>query len=198
MASFYGSIDLMKVKGAKLLSGLNEKYPQMNYVCIPCVNYSGVKLMPHRNDDGVSASLSLNMWPVSEKYRQTIIANRASRGEDVTKYNPPSHQLEVHYEEDFVEKAKEAARKRILKEHPDWENAPEHEQELKNAVYNAVRIRLGNIYAHIAREQQQAYTSAAPAATGARAYVPPTVDANGNPIDDPLGGAPMEDDDLPF
>lgn len=193
MASFYGTIDLMKIKGAKVLSGLDEKHPKMNYVCIPCVNYSGVELKS--GDNGTyRATLPINLWPLPESYRQKAIASRASRGEDVTNFNPPSHGAEVNYTQEFREKALETAKKRILTEHPDWKDAPEHEKELKNEMFNAVRIKLGNIYAHVAQPQQPTYTQqpVMPQATG---WQPPTVDANGNP--DPLG-LPVDDDDLPF
>lgn len=195
MASFYGSIDLLKIKGARLLSGIDEKHKDMNFVCIPIVNYSGVSLQQNRDGQGYRASLPVNLWPVSEKYRQTAIANRQSRGEDITNYNPPSHQMEVSYQQDFREKAMEAAKKRILTEHPDWKDNPEHEKDLQNAVFNAVRIRLGNITAHIARQQQMTYQqpTAAPAAQGVAGYVPPQYDANGDPL-----GADYEGDDLPF
>lgn len=193
MASFYGTIDLMKIKGAKVLSGLDEKHPNMNYVCIPIVNYSGVELRKG-DDNNYRASLPVNLWPLPESYRQKVLASRASRGEDVTNFNPPSHSAEVNYPEDFRKKAQEAARKRILTEHPDWKDNPEHEQELKNAVFNAVKIKLGNIYAHVAQPQQPLYQQqpVMPQATG---WQPPVVDANGNA--DPLG-LPVDDDDLPF
>lgn len=202
MASFYGTIDLLKLKGAKLLSGLDDKHPQMNWVCVPCVNYSGVEVRKHHNDDGFSATFPINLWPVSEKYRQAVIANKQSRGDDISNYNPPSHQVEVGYSQEFRQKAMDAAQKRILSEHPDWKDNPAHERELKNAVYDAVRVRLGNITARIDRSQQQSswgnnynsgYTQA-PAATGAQQWNPPTVDDQGNemPAYNP------EDDDLPF
>lgn len=195
MASFYGSIDLMKLKGARLLSGIDEKHPQMNFVCIPCVNYSGVEIRKHRQDDGYSASLNVNLWPVGEKYRQAAISNRQSRGEDISNYNPPSHQMEVGYPQTFREKAMEAAKARILREHPDWAS-PEHDRDVKNAVYEAVRIRLGNIIAHVSRQQQQqpyGYQSA-PTAQGVQGWTPPQVDAQGNE----LPAYNPEDDDLPF
>lgn len=198
MASFYGSLDLLKFKGAKLLSGLDEKHPEMNYVCIPIVNYSGVSLLKG-HDGNMRANVPLNYWPVSERYRQAIIANKQSRGEDISRFNPPSHQVEVSYSQEFREKALEAAKKRILTEHPDWKDNPEHEKELKSEMYNAVRIRLGNITAHV-EWGSSGYGSPsngyqqAPAAQNAQPWTPPTVDADGNE-QMPYG---MEDDDLPF
>lgn len=195
MASFYGSIDLLKLKGARLLSGIDEKHPQMNFVCIPIVNYSGVSLQQNRDGSGFRAQLPVNLWPVSDRYRQIVIQNKISRGEDVNGYNPPSHQMEVSYPQEFREKAMEAAKKRILTEHPDWKDSPEHEKELKNEIYNAVRIRLGNITAHIAQQYQQTAqpTQAAAPSQPPLDYVPPQYDNNGNPIDESYEG-----DDLPF
>lgn len=193
--NFYGTIDLLKLKGAKLLSGLDEKNPRMNFVCIPIVNYSGVSLQQGHDGQGFRAQLQVNLWSLPDSYRQKAIQNRMSRGEDVSTYNPPSHSLEVNYKQDFREKAMEAARKRILREHPDWENNPEHAQELKNAVSDAVRIKLGNITASLSsytQQQPQAPQAAAPA-QAPQDYIPPQCDANGNPME-----VNNQDDDLPF
>lgn len=192
--NFYGSIDLLKLKGARLLSGIDQKNPKMNFVCIPVVNYSGVALQQARDGHGYRAQLQVNMWALPDSYRQKAVQNRMSRGEDVSTYNPPSHSLEVNYTEEFRARAMEAAKKRILKEHPDWENNPQHEKELTNAIYDAVRIKLGNITASMSAYTQQ---SSAPVATAAAQpptdYIPPQTDANGNPLDDSYQG-----DDLPF
>lgn len=197
MASFYGNIDLMKLKGAKLLTGLDEKKKDRVYVCIP-VAWSEIKTTQDAQGN-THARLSVNLWETGAKYRQACIAGKQARGEDVSNYIPPSHQMEVGYSEDFRTKAEEAARKRLLKEHPDW-SQPEHAQELKNAIYNAVRVRLGTISAHVAKEQR---ASVATAVQGVSGYTPQQTEGADGQVQgaaDPNDPFANDDypDDLPF
>ena len=193
MSSFSGSIDLMQCKGARLVSGIDEKHPGRNYVCIP-VEWSEIKVTEDTQRHTFRASLRVNLWPTSDAFKQACISRRLRDGESVDGYNPPSHTMEVGYSEDFRDKAMAAAKNRLLNEHPDWDKDEQTNKDLRNAMYNAVRVRLGSFYVNIPK-QQTAYTAAAPAVgSGISGYQPAQ-------NDDPFAAAAQGDggmDDLPF
>ena len=194
---FSGKINLLGFKGAKLMTNLDERYPKMPYICIP-VNWNDIEL----SSDGKYANAGVRMQETSEKYRQSCIQRRQMSGDSMEGYFPPSHTVDVSFSKDFRDKAMEAARKRIVSEHPEWQTnedmqKPEFNQELKNAIYDAVRIRLGSLYARIRQQPQQPAASQpmGQQAQGAQQYVPTTTD--------PITGEPVQsynpnDDDLPF
>lgn len=111
MASFNATIDLMQLKGARLLSGIDQQHPGRNYICIP-VDWSEIKVTENRQQPGsYRANMRLNLWPTNDKFRQACIDRRAQRGEDTTDYTPPSHTIELGYSQEFLEKAKAAVEK---------------------------------------------------------------------------------------
>lgn len=195
MADFNGKVNLLALKGAKVFSGLDPAHPQMNWVCIP-VPYNEIEL----SADGKYANVGIRMVETNDKFRQACIQRRQMAGDPMDNYTPPSHQVEVSFSKEFREKAMEAARKRIVSEHDDWMSNPdmqdpEFNKELRNAIYDAVRLRLGSMYARF--RQQQTMQTAAPAAAGQpSAWTPPAVD--------PITGMPVQpgynpdNDDLPF
>ena len=194
--NFSGNLNLLQMKGAKVFSGLDPQRPQLNFVCIP-VAYNDIEL----SADGERADVGVYVAETSDKYRQACIQRRQMNGDDMTDYNPPSHTVEVSLSREFRERAMEAARKRIVAEHKEWQanpdmQNPEYNRDLKNAMYDAVRIRLGSLYARM-RQQPSAMQTAAPAAAGQpTAWAPPAVD--------PLTGQAQQpaydptEDDLPF
>lgn len=192
MASFNANIDLMSLKGAKLLSGIDQKHPERNFVCIP-VDWSEIKVTENQQQGGFRANLRINLWPTSDKFRQACIDRRAQRGDDTADYNPPSHTIEVGYSQDFQKKAQAAAKARLLKEHPEWVDTDENfNKDLKNAIREAVRVRLGTVFTNVRKEQSQ-YTGTAPAAQGYTSWTPPQ---QAQPSD-PFSSA-YDDDEPPF
>lgn len=191
MSSFSGSIDLMQCKGARLVSGIDEKHPGRNFVCIP-VEWSEIKVTEDAQNHTFRASLRVNLWPTSDAFRQACVTRRLQRGESVEGYNPPSHTMEVGYSEDFRTKAMEAAKKRLLNEHPDWDKDEQANKDLRNAMYNAVRVRLGSFYVNIPK-QQATFTASAPAVgTAISGYQPAQ-------SDDPFASmGEVDESDLPF
>lgn len=195
MANFSGTENLLAFKGAKVFTGLDEKRPQMAWVCIP-VPFNDIEL----SADGKYANVGIFMQETNDKFRQACIQRRQMSGDDMTNYMPPSHQVEVSFSKEFRERAMEAARKRIVSEHPEWQTnedlqKSEFNKELKNAMYDAVRIRLGSFYARIRQQQSAASQPVGQQAQTAQAWTPPQVD--------PITGQPVQDynpadDDLPF
>lgn len=186
MASFNATIDLMALKGARLLSGIDQKHPGRNYVCIP-VDWSEIKVTENQQMGGYRANLRVNLWPTSDKFRQACIERRRQRGDDTDDYNPPSHTVEVGYSQDFLDKARAAAKARLLREHPEWDSDENFNKDLKNAIFEAVRVRLGTAFTHKPREQST-FTGQAPAAQGLGNYQ--------QKQEDPF--AQQADEDVPF
>ena len=189
MANFSGNINLLGFKGAQVFTNLDPQRPQMAFVCIP-VPFNDIQL----SQDGKYASARVFMAETNDKFRQACIQRKQQSGDDMTGYTPPSHQMEVSFSTEFRQRALEAARKRILGEHPEWTGAdledPEHNIDLRNAMYDAVRCRLGSMYCHQRTGgQQSAAPASAQAAQGAQGWNPGS-DAPFPPQD--------QTDDLPF
>lgn len=191
MSSFYGTIDLAACKGAKLCSGINEENPKQNFVCIP-IDWNEIQVREDSNTpSGYRANMKINMWAATDRFRQACIDNRLKRGESVDGYNPPSHTIEVGLTQAFLEKAKASAKKRILSEHSEWSTPEQQDEqqnhELRNMIYNAVRLSLGSMYASIPKNAPS-FKGTAQAAGAVSGYQQP---ADGGPFDDP-------ECDLPF
>lgn len=189
MANFSGSLNLMGFKGARVFTNLDQQHPQMAFVCIP-VPFNDIQL----SQDGRYANARVFMAETNDKFRQACIQRKQQSGDDMTGYLPPSHQMEVSFSPEFRQRALEAARKRLVSEHPEWTGAdledPERNQDLRNAMYDAVRCRLGSMYCH--QRPSATPAAAAPAATaaqGAQGWTP----QDGQPFP-----AQEETDDLPF
>ena len=189
MANFSGQMNLLGFKGARVFTNLDPQKPQMAWVCIP-VPYNDIQLA----QDGKYASARVFMAETNDKFRQACIQRKQQSGDDMTGYMPPSHQMEVSFSQEFRQRALEAARKRLLGEHPEWTGSdledPEHNTDLRNAMYDAVRCRLGSMYCH-----QRTTISASPSVSVAQ----PAQGAQGW---QPGGDAPFppqqDTDDLPF
>jgi len=187
MANFSGTMNLMGFKGAKVFTNLDQQRPQMAWVCIP-VPYNDIQL----SQDGKYANARVFMAETNDKFKQACIQRKQQSGDDMTGYMPPSHQMEVSFSPEFRQRALEAARKRLISEHPEWTGAdledPEHNTDLKNAMYDAVRCRLGSMYCH-----QRQSVNASPANT---ANISQAQGAQGWQEGVPF--PPQESDDLPF
>ncbi len=203
MANFSGKMNLLGFKGAKVYTGLDAERPQMAWVCVP-VTFNDITL----SQDGKRADVGFYMQETNEKFRQACIQRRQMSGDPMEGYNPPSHQMDASFSKDFRAKALEAARKRIVSEHPEWQanpdlQQPEFNNDLKKAMYDAVRIRLASVYAHVRQQQgygqQSAYGQPQAQAFGGQAqtWQPPQTDPlTGQPV--AQGGYDPADDDLPF
>lgn len=189
MANFSGQINLKGFKGAQVFTGIDAEHPNVPYICIP-IPYNDIQV----SQDGRYVSARVYMQETKEEYKQACIQRRQQSGDDMTGYMPPSHQMEVSFSREFRERAMEAARKRLLSEHPEWTGAdlsdPKVNTDLRNAMYDAVRLRLGSMYYHQTRSdaapQQPQYAQAG----SAQQWTPPQTD--------PATGIPVTDDDLPF
>ena len=108
MANFSGLLNLLGFKGARVFTHLDEKHPDMAWVCIP-VPYNDIQI----TQDGKYASARVFMAETNDKYRQTCIQRKQQSGDDMTGYTPPSHQMEVSFSPEFRQRALAAATWRI-------------------------------------------------------------------------------------
>lgn len=175
MASLTGSINLMSLAGAKLLKVKSEDGKSEELcVCIP-VGKSGITISKNERDaQHPYVNLNVALWPVSERYRQAIIDARVRRGDDVSGFTPPSHQMEVSFAEKVRIEMKQGGRiynamkQRVTEEHDahlsegdtPWTGLDETQQDeenrkLRNAIYNSMKLQLGNFYIHQAQPSQQ-------------------------------------------
>lgn len=190
MANFNGTVDLMKLRGVKYLSGIDKANPARAYICIPA-EWNDVKVVndPHATS-GYRGPLRLAMYQTNEKYAAACIKAKQERGDDMTDYNPPSHTCQLRYSSEYLKILNEAAKKAILDKHLEW-NTPELKDETRNtdlkyAMSDMVRIPLGSFYVNHPMQQNSAPPMAEHAAPDFSQATAP-VEGEGNP-----------DDDLPF
>jgi hypothetical protein len=201
MASYSLSPDLFGMNGTKVFTNLDEKHPDWPWVCFPQplnpITFKAAKNDPNRQ----MAFLSLNMWPLSENYKNAIRRSALEQGDN----NPrvPTHELCLNFTIEtikqfakvfpkLVEQVKEANKERdpeIVNQDPTDENT-----HLFKALRNRLNKRIALVYQPQLQQQPSPYAQPAFAAAGAATgYVAP---AEGT---DPLAGFSDADvGDLPF
>ena len=183
MADFSGKQNLLAFKGAKLVTGIDEERPSLVYVAIP-VAWNDIEV----SQDGKRAMSGIYLSETTDKFRQACRERRQMSGESMEGYLPPSHTMEVRFDKEFRERALAAACKRLLVEHPEWagNEDPQQNAELRNAMYDAVRVRLGSLY--LSQRQTQVSNNAQPQfsqAQSPQAYQP-NAQSVGNSYEDDL------------
>lgn len=188
MANFNGSVDLMKLAGAKYLAGIDKESPNRTYICIP-VNWNDIKVVNDEHSaSGLRSTLKLAMYQTSENYVKACIEGKKRKGEDVNDYNPPSHTCEIRYSKDYLEKLREAAKKAVLAEHKEY-NTPELQDEkknleLRNQISDRTRIKLGSMYVRQHLADNDVAPMAEHAAPASVAPASPEGENGNNPEDD--------------
>lgn len=203
MASYNGSLDLLSLNGAKVFSGIDQKNPNRAFVCIP-IDLNDIKVATSRNDANKQlAGLRVNIWPLSENYKNAARRSAAERGD--TNANIPTHELTQSFSNDYihaaiktfpklVEQVKQANKDRnpdIVNQDPNDENT-----HLFKAIRNRMNKRIAMLYQPQTQPQQQtAYPQQFAQASSPTSYVAPAESS------DPLAGVSyddLSDDDLPF
>lgn len=192
MANFSGSIDLMKLQGARYLAGIDSYNMDRQYICIP-VTWNDIKVQADSNaQSGYRATLKLSYFQTSEAYAKACKEAKQRNGDDITNYTPPSHTCELRYSKEYLEKLREKAKANILAAHPEW-NTPElqdetRNKELRNAIYDMTRLRLGSSYVMHSRNTNDDMPPMAQRAAAATTPATPPAEGDGN----------NPEDDLPF
>lgn len=192
--------DLFALYGPKILTNLDEKFPDWPWVCIPLplnpITYKKSKKDPNKQ----MAFLSTAIWPLSENYKNAIRRSALERGD--SNLPIPTHEECLNFPIEqikqiikafprLVEQVKEANKERdpdIVNQDPTDENT-----HLFKAIRHRLNKRLSLVY-QIQQQQPSPYALPTFAAAGAvTGYVAP---AEGT---DPLAGYTDADvGDLPF
>lgn len=148
------------------------------------------------------AFLSLNMWPLSENYKNAIRRSAMENGDS----NPriPTHELCLNFSVEYIKQAAKTLPKLVeqVKEQfkatdPDIVNQDPADEKthLFKAIRNRLNKRIALVYQPQLQQQPSPYAQPTFAAAGAATgYVAP---AESSGVD--LGGYnPAEDEDLPF
>ena len=197
MASYNGSLDLLSLNGAKVFSGIDQKNLNRAFVCIP-IDLNDIKVTTSRNDANKQlAGLRVNIWPLSENYKNAARRSAAERGD--TNANIPTHEITQSFSNDYihaaiktfpklVEQVKQANKDRnpdIVNQDPNDENT-----HLFKAIRNRMNKRIAMLYQPQAQPQQQAYQQQFTSASAPTQYVAPAEGTNA-PFD-------YNDEDMPF
>lgn len=202
MASFSLSPDLYVFNGMKVFTNLDEKHPEWPWVCFPQplnpITFKTASNDPNRQ----MAFLSLNMWPLSENYKNAIRRSVMEKGNS----NPriPTHELCFNFPVEYIKqvakslpKLVEQVKEQFKETDPDIVNQDPTDENthLFKAIRNRMNKRIALVYQPQLQQQPSPYVqqnyAAASAATG---YVAPT-EENTDPF---AGNTYNEEDDLPF
>lgn len=201
MASYNGSIDLLALNGAQVMTGVDQKNPQRAYVCIP-VDFNEIKLTVSRNDPSKQiAGLRVNIWPLNENYKNAVRRSAQERGD--ANVNVPTHEMQMSYSTDYIKAI--AAKAPGLVEQVKQENkdrdpgiVTQNVQDETSHLFKALRSRMNKRLAMLYQPQQQAAPSTIQqpnyqTAGTATAYVPQAEQDDAYAF-----GANFNEDDLPF
>lgn len=201
MASYNGSIDLLAYNGAKMYKGIDAKHPERAFICIP-VDANDIRVTTSRqNADKQIAGARVNIWPLSDAYKNKVRQSAAERGD--TNVNVPTHEIQTNLSTDYikamikafpklVDEVKEANKQR------DPDIANQDPQDENTHLYKAIRNRMNKRIAMLYQPQNanaQAYQQPAAYQTAA------SVSEYSAPADGSVASPASwvnPDDDLPF
>lgn len=177
MENFSFSQDLLKFIGADVCA-LDYKGKVRNCIIIP-VDWNDIKVVVDDKNKPVAAPVYGRSWVTNDTYVKACI----EKHRDDPNYTPPSHTMSLVWSEEFMNKAVEAAYKRI-KEDP--QNAGVSDEDLKKKALYEVRnkLRIGSMKVLAKREQPTLQGTATP--------------LNAAPQEFSQEVTASEDDDLPF
>ena len=153
MASFSLSPDLYVFNGMKVFTNLDETHPEWPWVCFPQplnpITFKTASNDPNRQ----MAFLSLNMWPLSENYKNAILRSAMEKGDS----NPriPTHELCYNFPVEYIKqvvksfpKLVELVKEQFKETDPDIVNQdPTNENtHLFKAIRNRMNKRIALVY----------------------------------------------------
>ena len=202
MASYNGSLDLLALNGAQVFTGIDQKNPTRDYVCVP-VDVNDIRMATSKNDPTKQiAGLRVNIWPLNEAYKNAVRRSAQERGD--SNVNVPTHEMQMSFSTDYIKavvdkfpKLVEQVREQNKERDADLENQDPKDENthLFKLIRQRMNKRLAMLYQPQQQAQQAAYPQQAYATAGnATAYVPPADGGQG----DPFNGETYDDDELPF
>lgn len=201
MGGYCCNIDYLAPNDVRVLKGIDNDNPERVWICTP-LDVNEIKLERHpRDPNRMVAKMRVNIWPLSENYKNVVRRSAQERGDD--NVSVPTHEMQMAFSVGYikavaqkfpklVEQVREANKDRdpdIVNQDPTDENS-----HLFKAIRQRMNKRLAMLYQMQAARQPSPYATlnigVAGAATG---YVAP---AEGT---DPLAGFTDADvGDLPF
>ena len=201
MAGYCGNIDYLAPNDVRVLKGIDNDNPERVWICTP-LDVNEIKLERHpRDPNRMVAKMRVNIWPLSENYKNVVRRSAQERGDD--NVSVPTHEMQMAFSVGYikavakkfpklVEQVKEDNKDRdpdIVNQDPTDENT-----HLFKAIRQRMNKRLAMLYQLQVARQPSPYAipniGVAGAVTG---YVAP---AEGT---DPLAGFTDADvGDLPF
>ena len=201
MASYNGNIDYLAPNDVRVLKGIDNDNPERVWICTP-LDVNEIKLERHpRDPNRMVAKMRVNIWPLSENYKNVVRRSAQERGDD--NVSVPTHEMQMAFSVGYikavakkfpklVEQVREANKERdpdIVNQDPTDENT-----HLFKAIRQRMNKRLSMLYQIQAAQQPSPYAipniGVAGAVTG---YVAPAENT------DPLAGYTDADvGDMPF
>lgn len=201
MAGYCGNIDYLAPNDVRVLKGIDNDNPERVWICTP-LDVNEIKLERHpRDPNRMVAKMRVNIWPLSENYKNVVRRSAQERGDD--NVSVPTHEMQMAFSVGYIKavakkfpKLVEQVREDNKDRDPDIVNqdpTDEHTHLFK-AIRQRMNKRLSMLYQIQAAQQPSPYAipniGVAGAVTG---YVAP---AEGT---DPLAGFTDADvGDLPF
>lgn len=204
MASFNFSPDLLSLNGAKVLTDLDPNHLDWPYVCIP-VPLNPITLTTSKKDGNkLMAFLKLNMWPLSEKFKNAIRRSAQERGDSNAVI--PTHEVCLNFSVDYIKSVAQKFPNLIaqVKEQnkaydPDIVNQDPTDE--RSHLFKAIRIRLNKRLSLVNQmqlaQQPSPYNNISAnveKAVSSAAYVPSSEGSSQAGLD----GSTFQADDLPF
>ena len=201
MAGYSGNIDYLAPNDVRVLKGIDNDNPERVWICTP-LDVNEIKLERHpRDPNRMVAKMRVNIWPLSENYKNVVRRSAQERGND--NVSVPTHEMQMSFSAGYikavaqkfpklVEQVKEANKERdpdIVNQDPTDENT-----HLSKAIRQRMNKRLAMLYQPQVAQQPSPYATPNVGVAGAvTGYVAP---AEGT---DPLAGFTDADvGDLPF
>ena len=201
MAGYSGNIDYLAPNDVRVLKGIDNDNPERVWICTP-LDVNEIKLERHpRDPNRMVAKMRVNIWPLSENYKNVVRRSAQERGDD--NVSVPTHEMQMAFSVGYIKavakkfpKLVEQVREDNKDRDPDIVNQDPTDENthLFKAIRQRMNKRLAMLYQPQATQQPSPYATPnvgiAGAATG---YVAP---AEGT---DPLAGFTDADvGDLPF
>lgn len=199
MASFYGNIDLLKLNGSQIYTGIDQKNPSRAFICIP-LDVNEIRVEKSKSSDAQLAKLRVNIWPLGESYKAKVRQSASERGDSNTPV--PTHEIQLSFSSDYVkavvkkfpklvEQVKDANKERV----PDICNQnPEDENSyLFKAIRNRMCKRIAMLYQPQPKTQTSPYSG-----TYAQVGTVSSYTASAENQSNEFGNSSFIDEDLPF
>lgn len=200
MASYNGNIDLLSLNGAKVFTGIDQKYPNRAYVCVP-IDLNDIQIRAAKNDANRQlATLRVNIWPLNEQYKAKIRQSAQERGD--SNVNVPTHEMQMSYSVDYIKGVCKAFPKLVeqVKE-SNKQRSPEivtqDAQDENTHLFKLIRQRMNKRLAMFYQPQQTQKPSVYPQQNFASAGVASMYVAPADP-EHQQWGENFKEEDLPF